>query len=100
LFRLINGREKRVRLAALLAMTCDENPTRWIISSLMASAPFQEQPSSEIDAVAGGLVLKVMATGGDQRTMEVLEEHDREAGLNAGEYADAAVYAGIMLLAK
>jgi hypothetical protein len=100
LFTLINGRNKRVRLAAMLALSTEENPSRFILNSLMTSAPYQETSSSEIEMAAGLLVLRMMAMSGEQRAKEMLGEFGEKGGLSGSEFADALIDQGILLLAK
>lgn len=100
LFALINGRDHRVRLAAMLALSMEENPSRYILNSLATSAPFQKGFSSEIEVAAGLLALRMMALSGEQRAKEILAQYGRELGLSGNEFADALIDQAILLLAK
>lgn len=100
LFALINGRDARVRLAAILALSIEENPSRYILNSLATSAPFQRGFSSEIEVAAGLLALRIMASSGDRRATEMLDQYGREFGMRGSEFADALIDQGILLLAK
>ncbi len=100
LFALINGRDTRVRLAAMLALSMEENPSRYILSSLATSAPFQKGFSSEIEVAAGLLALRIMAASGDRRAREMLDQYGRELGVGGSEFADALIDQAILLLAK
>jgi hypothetical protein len=100
LFTLVNGRDQRVRLAAILALSNEANPSRFILNSLMISAPYQETSSSEIEMVTGLLVLRMIAISGDQRARSMLEEYGQKGGLSGSEFADALIDQGILLLAN
>lgn len=100
LFTLVNGRDKRVRLAAMLALSMEEYPSRFILNSLAVSATFQQGFSSEIEVAAGLLALRIMALSGDQRAKEMLERYGRELGVSGSGFADALIDQGILLLAK
>lgn len=100
LFNLINGRDKRVRLAAMLALSTEENPSRFILNSLMTSAPFQKTQSSEIETAAGLLVLRMMALSGDRRARELLDASGQKLGLSGSEFAEMLIDQSILLLAK
>lgn len=100
LFTLINGRDKRVRLATMLALSTEENPNRFILNSLITSAPYQETFSSEIEMATGFLMLRMVAMSGDQRASSVLKEYGQKAGMSGSELADALIDQGILLLAK
>jgi hypothetical protein len=100
LFTLINGRDKRVRLAAMLALNSEENPNRFIINSLMTSAPYLEPHPSEIETVAGLLVFRIKALSGDQEAKERLDEYGQKLGLSGSEFANVLIDKSILLLAK
>lgn len=100
LFALINGRDQRVRLAAMLVLSMEENPSRYILNSLATSVPFQEGFSNETEAIAGLLALRIMALGGNWRSREILDEYGRKLGLSGSDFANALIDQAIFLLAK
>lgn len=100
LFTLINGRNRRVRLAAMLALSMEESPSRYILNSLMTSVPFQKGFSNETEMAAGLLALRIMALSGERRAREMLDEYGQELGLSGSTFADALIDEAILLLAK
>ncbi|MEM4203884.1 MAG: hypothetical protein QXS54_07430 [Candidatus Methanomethylicaceae archaeon] len=98
LFALVNGKDQRVRLAAMLVLNMEENPSRYILNALATSAPFQKEISSEVDAVAGLLALRIMALSGERRAREMLDQYGREFELSGSDFADALIDHAIFLL--
>lgn len=101
LFNVINGRDKRLCLAALLALSAEENPSRFILNLLMTSAPAQENFSDKpIESMTQTLVLRTLGLSGDSKAREMIVEFARGNNITEGEFYEGAVNQSIYLLAK
>jgi len=101
LFDLINGRDKRMRLAAVLAFSGEENPSRFLVNSLMISAPFQEVSSgSDLENATQMLAVRTLALSGDRHAQDIIEQFCSANNVSETEFRNDFVERCIYLLLK
>lgn len=101
LFTLVNGRDKRARLAALLALSAEENPSRLILNLVATSAPFHQTFSNDpMEAAAQVLTLRTLGLSGDRHAGEAIAQICAANNATESEFYEGVVDEAIYLIAK
>jgi hypothetical protein len=102
LFMLINGRDKHLRLAAMLALSAEENPSRLILNLLMTSAPFLQETHSDdlIEDRMQLLILRTLGLSGDRHASEMIDQSCRALNMTESEFYEEIINEAIYLIAK
>lgn len=101
LFTLVNGRDKHIRLAALLALSAEDDPSRLVLNLLNASAPYRAPLSEDpVESMAQWLIVGTLGLGGDRQAGEMIDKFCRLENITENEFYEGAVGQGIYLIAK
>lgn len=99
LFSFVNGRDKRARLTALLALSAEENPSRLVINLVATSKPFHEDFSNDpMEAAAQMLTLRTLGLSGDRRAQEMITQFCAANSVTENEFYDGLIDQAIYLL--
>lgn len=101
LFLLVNGRDKRLCLAALLALSSEENPSNLILNLVVTSVPFHKTFSNDpMEYVTQMLIAYPLVLRGDQRVCEIIAQLCDATNNTESEFYESVINEAIYMIAK